>query len=235
MRTGMMIGLIVLTVMLAALLVWAGLVAWLGWAAGTAIGLGIAALVAAMYVVAIRPWHLRWGATDAEVSRPLPGDDLLPEATSATRAITIAATPEEIWPWLVQLGFGRAGWYSYDWIDNDFKPSADRILPEFQELGVGDRILMMPSMGFEVRAVDEPRSIVSMLEDGSTSWCLALDPSDDGTTRLLSRWRPAFKRSVATFFMLLLVEPGTFIMEQKMLRTIRDRVESSIVSRDTTR
>jgi hypothetical protein len=72
---------------------------------------------------------------------------------------------------------------------------------------------MMPSVGFVVSAVDQPRSIVSLLEDG--------------TTRLISRWRPNYERSVATFLMLLLVEPGTFIMEQKMLRTIRDRVESN--------
>ncbi len=100
-------------------------------------------------------------------------------------------------------------------------------MPELQRLDVGDRILMMPSMGFEVKAVDEPRSIVSLLEDGSTSWCLALYPSADGTTRLVSRWRPRFERSVAGFLMNLLVEPGAFVMEQKMLRTIRDRAEGT--------
>jgi hypothetical protein len=145
---------------------------------------------------------------------------------SASRAIPIAAIPEEIWPWLMQLGYGRAGWYSYDWIDNDFQPSADRIVPEYQDLGVGDKILMMPEMGFVVQSIDEPNSIVSVLEDGSTSWCLALYP-DDGSTRLVSRWRPKFEKTPATFFMTMLSEPGTFIMEQKMLRTIRARVETS--------
>ena len=86
---------------------------------------------------------------------------------------------------------------------------------------------MMPGIGFEAQAVDEPHSIASLLEDGSTFWCLALYPADDGSTHLVSRWRPRFERSVATFFMVLVVEPGTFVMEQKMLRTIRDRVESS--------
>ena len=109
--------------------------------------------------------------------------------------------------------------------DNDFQPSADRILPEYQNLTVGDKILMMPGMGFVVESIDEPRSIVSILEDGSTSWCLGLYPQDDGRTRLVSRWRPKFERSLATFFMTALAEPGTFIMEQKMLRVIRDRVE----------
>jgi len=227
MRTGLMIGLIVLGIVVAALLGWAALVVSGGWVAGSLAMLVLGILVVVAYVVAIRPWHLRWGATDAEVGMEMPGDDLLPDADSTTRSITIAAAPEDIWPWLVQLGFGRAGWYSYDWIDNDFKPSADRILPEFQDLAVGDKILMMPTMGFEVRAIDGPNSIVSLLEDGSTSWCLALYPATDGTTRLISRWRPHFERSVGTFFMMLIVEPGTFLMEQKMLRTIRDRVQSS--------
>jgi hypothetical protein len=126
----------------------------------------------------------------------------------------------------VQLGYGKAGWYSYDWIDNDFKPSADRIIPEYQDLNVGDRILMMPTMGFVVVALDAPQSIVSLLEDGSTSWCLGLYPVDDGATRLVSRWRPKFDLTPATFLMSLLAEPGNFIMEQKMLRRIRDRAEA---------
>ncbi len=157
----------------------------------------------------------------------MPGDDLLPGSESATRAIIIRARPEAIWAWLVQLGYGRAGWYSFDWIDDDFKPSADRIVPELQQLGVGDRILTMPSMGFEVMAIDQPHSTVSLLEDGSASWCLALYPTGDGTTRLVNRWRSRFERSVAMFFMNLLVEPGTSAMEQKMRQTIKDRVEAT--------
>lgn len=74
-----------------------------------------------------------------------PGDDLLPDAKAATRAITIKATPEAVWPWLVQLGYGKAGWYSYDWIDNDFQPSARQIIPEFQRLEVGAPTSTSPS------------------------------------------------------------------------------------------
>ena len=115
------------------------------------LGLAVGALgmltVLAAYRLWIQPWQHRWGATDAEVRRAMPGDDLLPDAASTTRAIAIAAPPEQVWPWLVQLGYGRAGWYSYDWIDNDGRPSADRILPELQQLRVGDRILMLPNMG----------------------------------------------------------------------------------------
>ena len=225
MYTGLMIGLIVVGTTLSAVAAWLLAVLRLGRLGGTLLVVAVASVVVFAYRLAIRPWHLGWGATDEELSRPMPGDDLLPGSGSATRAITIKASPERIWPWLVQLGYGRAGWYSYDWIDNDFRPSADRVLPEHQRLEVGDRILMMPSMGFEVQAIDAPRSIVSLLDDGSTSWCLALYPATDGSTRLVSRWRPRFERTVASFLMTLLVEPGTFVMEQKMLRTIRDRVE----------
>jgi len=222
-----MIALLVGAMALVVVAAWAALVAWLGWLWGTAVNLGVAFVAVVVYRRTVRSWHLRWGASGAEVARVMPGDELLPDATSATRAITIEASPEAIWPWLVQLGYGKAGWYSYDWIDNDFKPSADRILPEYQDLNVGDSILMMPGMGFEIQAIDEPNSIVSLLGDGSTSWCLGLYRSHDGSTRLVSRWRPRFERSVGNMLMLAVVEPGTFIMEQKMLRTIRDRVEAA--------
>jgi len=180
-----------------------------------------------LYLRAIRPWHLRWGATQVEVTRVMPGDEYISHAGQATRAISIDADPEDVWPWLVQLGYDRAGWYSYDWIDNDGEPSADRILPEHQHLDPGDKILMMPDMGFVVKEVDEPRSIVSVLEDGSTSWALGLYPDNGHGTRLISRWRPHFETTPATLFMTALADPGTFIMEQKMLRTIRDRVEEA--------
>lgn len=225
MRTQMMIVLIVTTVMAMAIGVVIVLVWWLGWTGGLAVALGLLATVVALYVWVLKPWHMQWGATADEAQRPMPGDDLIPSAGQATRAITIHATPEEVWPWLVQLGYGRAGWYSYDWIDNDFQPSADRILPQHQKLQPDDKILMMPDMGFVVNQIDEPRSIVSVLEDGSTSWCLCLYPTNEGDTRLVSRWRPKFEMTPATFFLTMLSEPGTFIMEQKMLRSIRDRAE----------
>jgi len=168
----------------------------------------------------VRPWYLNWGATGEETIMAMPGDGLIPDAKPATRAISISAQPEDVWPWLVQLGFGKAGWYSYDWIDNDGYPSADEIMPEYQALGPGDQIMMMPSMGFTVTSIDSGRSIVAMLEDGSTSWCLGLYPQEGGGTRLVSRWRPKNLGPIV-----VLVEPGSFIMEQKMLRGIRDRAE----------
>ena len=226
MRTQLMIMLIVSAVFLFAVAWFVGLVLWLGWLGGVAVGLGIVVVGVAAYLWVVKPWHMRWGATDAEVVQSMAGDELILGAGQATRAITIKALPEEVWPWLVQLGYGKAGWYSYDWIDNDFQSSAARIIPGYQDLAVGDKILMMPEMGFVVESIEEPKSIVSVLEDGSTSWCLALYP-EGGSSRLVSRWRPKFEKTPATFFMTVLSEPGTFIMEQKMLRTIRDRVETA--------
>jgi hypothetical protein len=223
-----MIMLIVLAIVAVCLGVLAGLMVWLGWLVGLATALVLLLGLFTVYLAVLKPWHMQWGASDEEAHRPMPGDDLIPDAGQATRAITIDAEPDQVWPWLVQLGYGKAGWYSYDWIDNDFKRSADRILPEHQGLAPGDKILMMPTMGFVVDRVDEPRAIVSVLEDGSTSWCLGLYPTAEGGTRLVSRWRPKFDMTPATFLLTLLSEPGTFIMEQKMLRTIRDRVEGAV-------
>ena len=224
MHTQKMIAAIVVTVLLAAIAVAVGLMVWLGWMAGLVLSVAAIALLIAAYIWLIKPWHLRWGATDAEVARQMPGDDLISNAGRATHAITIAAEAEEIWPWLVQLGFGRAGWYSYDWIDNDFRPSADRILPEHQHLAAGDEILMAPGMGLTVISVDPPRSFVSRMDDDSSSWCLALYPETGGGTRLVSRWRPKLEVPLVA---LAFIEPGAFIMERKMLRTIRDSVESA--------
>lgn len=226
MRTQLMIMLIVSAVFLSAVALLVGLVLWLGWLGRVAVGLGVVVVGVAVYEWVVKPWHMRWGTTDAEVGQSMAGDELILGAEQATRAITIEALPEEVWPWLVQLGYGKAGWYSYDWIDNDFQSSAAQIIPGYQDLAVGDKILMMPEMGFVVESIDEPKSIVSVLEDGSTTWCLALY-SDGGASRLVSRWRPKFEKTPATFFMTMLSEPGTFIMEQKMLRTIRDRVETA--------
>jgi hypothetical protein len=200
------------------------LVIMLGWP-GLAIGaLGTIAVLGA-YRLWIQPWQHRWGATNEEVHRAMPGDDLLPEGASTTRAITIAAPPEQVWPWLVQLGYGRAGWYSYDWIDNDAQPSADRIIPELQQLQVGDQILMLPGMGPRVREVEPDLHFVAGDQEGGI-WCLALYPTAGGC-RLVSRWRVDWPLTPATALWILLSDPGAFIMERKMLKSIRSRAEAA--------
>ena len=105
----------------------------------------------------------------------MPGDELLADAAQTTRAITIGRPPAAVWPWLVQLGWGRAGWYSYDRIDNDGHQSATTIRPEWQHLEVGDAIAMTPTLGFTVRASSRPRRSCRRAPDGTT-WCLHLTP-----------------------------------------------------------
>jgi hypothetical protein len=172
------------------------------------------------------PWQRRWGSTNAESERPMPGDEMLGAgAASTTRAITIDASPEDVFPWLLQIGYGRGGWYSYDWIDNDGKPSIDRIDPSLQRLAVGDRIEMLPDFGPIVREIAADRHILS---GGDTdSWCLLVKPTPDGKTRLISHWRQRWPKTLGTRLWIAIVDPGAFLMEQKMLRTIRDLAESA--------
>jgi len=198
---------------------------WLGLAFG-ALGT-IAVLVA--YRLWLQPWQHRWGATDEEVRRPMPGDELLPDAASTTRAVTIAAPPDQVWPWLVQLGYGRGGWYSYDWIDNDGRASADRIIPELQQLQVGEPILMLPGMGPRVRELEPNRHLVAGDQEGGV-WCLALYPAEGGC-RLVSRWRVDWPLTPATAFWILLSDPGAFVMERRMLNGIRSRAEAMVGER----
>jgi hypothetical protein len=201
-----------------------GLMLWLGLQIGSLVaGSGIVLLVVA-YLLIVRPWHLRWGASKAEAIAAMPGDDLVPGATVSTRAITIGGTPAEVWPWVVQIGFGRAGWYSYDWIDNDGEPSASHIVADLQLLAVGDQIEIIPEMGPNVVTIEPERTLVAAADDRTSSWCLQLVP-EGSSTRLISRWRNHFKVTLASALMIALTDPGSFIMEQKMLRTIRDRVE----------
>ena len=229
MRTKRTIALIVLACFVGALAVLAALIAWLGVTRGTVAGLAIATVLIGSYLAVIGPWQRRWGASDREVRLAMPGDELLRvDAPSTTRAITIDASPAEVFPWLLQIGYGRGGWYSYDWIDNDGKPSVDRIEPELQGLVVGDRIEMLPRMGPVVRDIARDHHIVS--SGSSDSWCLMIEPTPSGKTRLISRWRQDWPRNPATYVWTMLADPGAFVMEQKMLRTVRDLAEQTAQS-----
>lgn len=120
---------------------------------------------AAAYVLAVRPWWRSWGADPDEADLPLAGDDLVPGAlVSDTRGIDIAAPPEAVWPWLVQMGYGRGGWYSYDAMDMRGS-SADRIVPDLQALAVGDAIPTSPDSSFVARIVDPGRALVLYVDD----------------------------------------------------------------------
>ena len=225
MRTKVMIVGIVLACLAAAGGVWVLAAVWLGWLGVAACAAGTAVILA-LYARVIAPWHARWGASDDEVARTMPGDDVISLAASTTRAITIERPPELVWPWLVQIGYGRAGWYSYDWIDNDGKTSAFSIVPELQNLRPGDRIDMLPGFGPVVTDLAPPRYLVAGDAESGT-WCLALYRSGSGT-RLVSRWRQAWKaEGLASRFFIALAGPGAFIMERRMLLGIKERAESS--------
>jgi proline iminopeptidase len=130
------------------------------------IGAAIASAGAAFGFVKGRAEFRTWGIDPTESERPLPGDDLVPMAEAVdTRGIDIDAPPEKVWPWLVQMGYGRAGWYSYDQLDMN-KPSADRIVPELQALAVGDVVPTHPGGGFEVRILEPDHALVLYADRG---------------------------------------------------------------------
>ena len=186
--------------------------------------------------VLFRRWQMRWGATDAEVAADLSGDELMPRADrSTTRAATIAAPPNEVWPWLVQMGQGRGGLYSYDFLENligcDIH-SADHIVEDWQHVTVGDSYRLHPDIALHVMVVEEDLTLVVQggVPLGDTAppydftWAFVLNELADGNTRLVVRERYNFTRWWAS----LIVEPVlavSFVMTRKMLLGIRARTE----------
>lgn len=226
MSTARRIALILGLIVVAAAVLAVALVVAFGLRSGLFALFVLGGVVVAVYHRLLHPWHVAWGATREEARRRFPGDDLVDTAGGTTRAIDIDAAPDRVWPWLVQIGYGRAGWYSYDWIDNDGEPSASAIVPEFQHLAVGDRIPMTPELGFDVTSIDPGRSLVSLSGDGSTSWCLLVEPDGHGGSRLLSRFRASVTPSVAAVLWSMVTDPGAFIMERRMLKGIKHRAEA---------
>jgi hypothetical protein len=196
-------------------------------------GLADVAVASPLFLFApvYRSRHLRWGASDAEVAGAMPGDEIVPEPSfTATRAITIDAPPEAVWPWLVQLGYGRAGWYSYDLFDNAARPSAERILPECQAPEVGDWVPMVSKVNettaFTIKGV-EPNRWMLWAKPHST-WAWKLVPLEGSRTRLIVRlkecyeWRRAPGSALVTF---ILFELGDFPMMRKLLLGVKRRAE----------
>lgn len=202
---------------------------------------------------------LRWGATDDEVGAALPGDDLVPDPQSvSTRAITVNASPVEIFPWLAQLGQGRGGFYSYDWVENLIGldvHSASRVLAEFQDIRPGTQIRMAPEppfYGFIVKDVTTPTHLVlemrihpftgRQLPPGArtqtpqvtASWAFVLQPIDDVSTRLITRTRAGLRLPFGLLpAYCTLLEAVEFVMERRMLLGIRDRAEGVTSPRPT--
>lgn len=182
---------------------------------------------ALIYVRWFRPWQLTWGATADEVSRSLPGDEMVSEPNfNATRAITIAAPPKVVWPWIVQVGLTRAGWYSYDLLDNLGRPSARRVIPEFQHLAPGDVVPMSPNgkHGMRVQHVDAPHSMI-WGTPGDTTWAWQLEERPDGSTRLIARVRSRYRWFSPSVAFSLLLEFADVWMMRKMLLNLRARSE----------
>jgi hypothetical protein len=187
-------------------------------------------------VILTRPWHLRWGSSDAELRATLPGDDLVPNPHyTIQHAVTVHATPDSVWPWLVQLGQDRGGFYSYAWLERlvgDDIRNANRIHPEWQTLRTGDLVratqpdylggVFGSNVGWRVTRLEPNRVLVL------GGWgAFVLEPAN-GSTRLIVRTRGAGKPNVALApFGLLVFEPAHFIMQRRMLLGIKERAEAA--------
>jgi hypothetical protein len=192
---------------------------------------------------------MRWGATDAEVAEVLPGDELLADPTlSTTRAVTIDAPAAAVWPWLVQMGQDRAGFYSYDWLENLVGlrfHNADTVVPQWQVLEIGDQFRSAPESagpdaGFTVVAIDPGRAIVTVvgdpervvplastppMPDGGT-WVFVVEVLGDDRCRLLVRLRARFGLPAPVEWIAnRVLEPIHFVMERKQLLGIKARAE----------
>lgn len=190
------------------------------------------ALVWLVYHFAIKPRIDRWGATPAEIAAALPGDELVPQPASiVNHVVTIQAAPEQIFPWLLQLGAKRGGLYSYDWLETNILrcalTNADRIHPEWQNLQLGDKVEMCPDQAlpppYTVSMIAPNQALVMGHEENgewTEQWQFVLLPQADGSTRLVLR-----TRTMMTGGFWDIIHPGVFIMERGMLLGIRDRAE----------
>jgi hypothetical protein len=199
------------------------------------------------YAKLVRPWHLRWGATEEEAKAALPGDEFAPAPQiEATHAITIDAPPRDVWPWIAQLGQNKAGFYSYRWIENLFgchMPDVREVVHEWQDLEVGDKVYLHPRVALEVKVVEPARTLVL-----SRDWSFHLRPLDGGKrTRLIVRNWGYFENPSLTggepvkfdlgpignaLYWRAFFEPAHFIMERRMMLGIKALAEERAQERD---
>lgn len=207
------------------------------------------------YIFAVRPWHTAWGATHVDRVVRLPGDELSPRAYhSITHAVNIDAPPEAVWPWIVQIGQDRGGFYSYTFLENlagcDM-PSVRKIMPEWQNRAKGDTVWFATPQRYGGRArmvatIVEPRRSMTLAtpadwkrfqngdEGLETTWTFALIPKPGGDTRLIARTRAvAYPTIAARILNYLFWEPAHFLMERKMLLTIQALAEKQRVRQET--
>ncbi len=181
-------------------------------------------------IILIRSAMLRSLRHAADRTWRLEGDDILAGAEGQlTHAITIDAPPQDVWPWLVQMGCQRGGWYSWDMLDNARKPSANRIIPELQRLEVGDVLPARPvgTEGFKVIRITPERALIlgSLTPDWDGTWAFVLEPLSGDRTRLVTRYRAAPATGMKMALLLPLYAKVHAFMERKQLRTIKERAE----------
>jgi len=185
------------------------------------------AVLAMLYFACLRDYQMHWGASDEDISRYMAGDELrIDPELNATRAVTIEGTPEQIWPWLVQMGYKRAGFYAFDKLDNAGIPSADSIIPEFQNLQVGDTITFL-----QVVEVAPNESMLWVFLPhlggwGGATWSWGLYPIDDKHTKLVSRLRQNYTfGSVFEIVMWSMMDVCEIFMMRTSMLGIKHRME----------
>lgn len=189
-----------------------------------------------LYFTWLRDWQMTWGSTDEEVARTMAGDELLVAPhMNGTRTVEIKAPPEQVWPWIVQMGYKRAGFYGFDKLDNGGLPSAERIIPEHQDLEVGDSITFGgPSVRVDVMEPPEAMLWVFTKESGpwaGATWAWGLYRTADGNTRLVARLRQRYTfDSLQETFMWGLMDTTEIMMMRTSLLGIKHRVEHGIRS-----
>jgi hypothetical protein len=183
-------------------------------------------------IAALTPWMDRWGATNEEITASFPGDELVPAPASfVNRAVTVNATSEEIYPWVVQLGADKGGMYSYDWFESKVlqcrQTNADRIHNEWQNLNVGDEMKMCPDNSgpppyIIAQIVPNKAIVMGHQENGKwvDLWQFVIIPQADGTSRFITRTRTMKVGGLWT-----IIHPGVFVMERGMLLGIKERAE----------
>lgn len=181
------------------------------------------------YLTLFRPWQLRWGATDDEINRPMPGDDIVSKPSfNATRAVTINAPAENIYPWIVQMGVTRAGWYSYDLLDNLARPSAESILAEHQNIQIGDVIAMSPDgkQGMRVKDFRKNKWMLWWDNIGDSSWVWEIYSDGEAHSRLVTRVRVKYSWFSPAIAFHMLIEFFDIVMMRKCMLGIKRRAEA---------
>jgi hypothetical protein len=191
--------------------------------------------LAVLYWFPLRRWFASWGTTPADLARVMAGDSFIVNPThSATHAITIDAPPEDIWPWLLQMGYKRGGLYSYDWLDRLFgildRPSSNRVLPDFQYLDVGDKILLGPGekQKLTVVALEPCRALVLSYKEHGFDWVwqFGLYPLGKDQTRLVTRGTERVANTVGSWLFMRVMEPAAFIMTRRMLVGLKQHAQA---------